>query len=153
MCEKSHRRGGEARQLADGDGDDFGYSARAAYTTGDWNNSMRFVQVGNDMNPEVGFLNRTGGYRLYDGGVMRYVRNRAWPWFKQWNPHINYTGYYGFDGYYQSGRVHVDMTEVELASGTRFGPELNIFHEGLAAPFAIAPNVVLPSSVGLKNSS
>ncbi|HEY9226128.1 MAG TPA: DUF5916 domain-containing protein [Gemmatimonadaceae bacterium] len=125
-------------------GDDFGYSARAAYSTAAWTNSVRFVQVGPDFNPEVGFLNRTGGYRFYDVGVMRFVRNAEWPRFKQWNPHINYTGYYGFDGYYLNGRVHVDMTEVELASGTRFGPELNIFHEGLNAPFVIAPGVTLP---------
>ena len=126
-------------------GDDLGYSARAGYSTGDWNNSWRYVQVGPALNPEVGFLNRTGGYRFYDMTLMRYVRNASWPWFKQWNPHVAYTGYYGFDGFYQSGRIHIDMTEVELASGTRFGPELNVYHEGLTAPFEISPGVKLPA--------
>jgi hypothetical protein len=126
------------------DGDDAGYSARALYATGNWNNSFRLVQVGADMNPEVGFLNRPSGYRLYDVNITRFVRRAQWPRFKQWNPHVAYTGYYGFDGYYQNGRLHVDLTEFELASGTRFGPDVNIFHEGLLAPFAIAPNVVLP---------
>jgi len=96
------------------------------------------------MNPEVGFLNREGGYRFYDLALMRFVRNPRWPWFKQWNPHLTYQGYYGLDGFYLSGRIHVDMTEVELASGTRVGPELNLFHEGLSAPFEIAPGVILP---------
>jgi len=125
-------------------GDDLGYSMRAAYATADWANNARIVQVGPDLNPEVGFLNRTGGYRFYDATLMRFVRNPRWPWFKQWNPHMSYQGYYGLDGFYQSGRIHVDMTEVELASGTRVGPELNLFHEGLNVPFEIAPGIVLP---------
>jgi len=125
-------------------GDDLGYSVRGGYTNANYIHSIRFVQVGPDLNPEVGFLNRTGGYRLYDVSFQRLVRRDDWPWFKQWNPHAGFMGYYGLDGFYQSGRVHVDMTEVELASGTRIGPELNIMHEGLNAPFEISPGVVLP---------
>ena len=125
-------------------GDDFGYSMRAAYATADWANNARIVQVGPALNPEVGFLNRTGGYRFYDLTLMRFVRNPRWPRFKQWNPHVSYQGYYGLAGFYQSGRIHVDMTEVELASGTRVGPELNLFHEGLNVPFEIAPGIFLP---------
>jgi hypothetical protein len=34
--------------------------------------------------------------------------------------------------------VHIDLTEVEFNSGGRFGPELNIYHEGLKEPFLIA---------------
>ena len=56
------------------DGDDFGYSARVGYQTRDWNNGVRVMQVGPDFNPEVGFLNRTGGYRYYEVSAMRLVR-------------------------------------------------------------------------------
>ena len=73
-------------------GDDLAYSARAGYQTSAWNNGFRYVQVGEDFNPEVGFLNRTGGYRFYDISFMRIVRKREWPWLKQWNPHTNYRG-------------------------------------------------------------
>jgi hypothetical protein len=48
------------------------------------------------------------------------------------------------DGYYQNGAIHVDVTEVEFNSGARFGPELNITHEGLQVPFQIAPGVAIP---------
>jgi len=125
-------------------GDELAYSARAGYQTSSWNNAIRYVQVGEDFNPEVGFLNRTGGYRFYDISFMRTVRKREWAWLKQWNPHTNYRGYYSHDGYWQSGQVHVDMTEVEFARGGRFGPEYNFYHEGLRQPFAIATGVVLP---------
>jgi hypothetical protein len=136
-------------------GNDFGYSARANYQTLAWNNTVRFVQVGDEFRPDVGFLNRAGGYRYYDVGFMRIVLKPEWTWLKQWNPHANYRAYYGLDGYYQSGQVHIDLTEIELANGGRFGPEFNIHHEGLQQPFAIARNVTLPagsynySSLGL----
>ena len=126
-------------------GDDFAYSARAGYQTGDWNNGIRFVQVGDAFNPEVGFLNRSGGYRFYDISFMRLVRVPAWKWLKQWNPHSSFRGYYGLDDFYQSGQWHIDLTEVEFANGGRFGPELNIYHEGLQQPFEIAKGVVLPA--------
>ena len=140
-------------------GDDFGYSARAGYTTADWNNTLRYVQVGDAFNPEVGFLNRFGGYRYYEIAFMRFVRHAQWSWFKQWNPHSSFRGYYGLDGFYQSGQWHIDLTEVEFANGGRFGPELNIYHEGLQKPFEIARGITLPvgnydyPSIGLDASS
>ncbi len=125
-------------------GNDLGYSVRANYQTLAWNNTLRFVQVGDEFRPDVGFLNRGGGYRFYDAGLMRIVLKPEWTWLKQWNPHANYRAYYGLDGYYQSGQVHVDLTEVEFANGGRFGPEFNLHHEGLQGPFAIARNVTVP---------
>jgi len=126
-------------------GDDFGFSARANYATADWNHTARVVRTGAAFNPEVGFINRTGGYEFYELAFMRMVRNPRLTWLKQWNPHASYRVYYQPDGYLQSGQVHIDMTEVEFATGGRFGPEVNVYHEGLLQPFAIAPNVTLPA--------
>ena len=75
---------------------------------------------------------------------MRYVRKSEWKWFKEWNPHMSYRGYYGLDGSWQNGQVHMDLTEISLADGGKFGPEVNVFHEGLTTPFEISPGVVLP---------
>ena len=126
-------------------GNDRGFSARAGYQTQNWSNAVRYLEVGEDFNPEVGFLNRTGGYRFYDLSLMRLVRNQRLKWLRQWNPHLNARLYYDLEGYYQSGQIHIDLTELEFADGGRFGPELNVFHEGLQAPFAIASNVTLPA--------
>ncbi|HLA91093.1 MAG TPA: DUF5916 domain-containing protein [Gemmatimonadaceae bacterium] len=126
-------------------GDDLGYSVRAAFLTRDWNNNVRVLQVGGDFNPEVGFLNRTGGYRYYELMVMRYVRSRSWKNVRVWNPHVTAREYFRLDGFHQSGWIHVDMTEVEFTSGGRLGPEVNVYHEGLQQPFAIASNVTLPA--------
>ena len=125
-------------------GDDLGYSVRGTYQTADWNHSARIIQVGPDFNPEVGFLNRSGGYRYYEFMLMRFVRNPRLRWLKDWNPHTSLRNYYRPDGYFQSGWWHIDVTELELADGGRFGPELNLYHEGLQQPFAISSNVTLP---------
>src|SRR6266513_215234 len=98
------------------DGDAAAYSARLGYETGSWSNLARIIQVGRDFDPQVGFLNRGGGYRFY----------------------------YGLDGYWQEGRIHLDITEVSLANGAMIGPEVNIEHQGLQQPFAIASTVTLP---------
>jgi hypothetical protein len=124
--------------------DDAGYSVRAGYQTANWTNGARIVQVGRDFDPQVGFLDHSGGYRFYELSAMRIVRKAEWRWLKDWNPHTNFRGYFGLDGSYQSGRTHIDLTEFELADGGRFGPELNVYHEGLDAPFEIADGVTLP---------
>jgi hypothetical protein len=125
-------------------GNDLGFNARAGFQTQDWSNSVRFMRVGEAFNPEVGFLNRTGGYNYYDVSFMRLVRNERLTWLKQWNPHVNYRAYYRPDGFYETGTMHIDFTEVEFKDGSRFGPELNVSHEGLRDTFAIARNVKLP---------
>jgi hypothetical protein len=57
---------------------------------------------------------------------------------------VTYREYYGFDGFHQSGQWHLDFSEVSFKSGGRFGPEVNLYHEGLQKPFTIAPGVTLP---------
>ncbi|MFN8582829.1 MAG: DUF5916 domain-containing protein [Gemmatimonadaceae bacterium] len=125
-------------------GNDLAGSVRLGYQTSKWNNGMRYVEVGSDFNPEVGFLNRTGGYVYYEPSLMRIVKNPKWKHVRTWNPHVNWRGYYDRQGYYQSGQVHIDLTEVEGNNGGRFGPEVNVYHEGLQSPFEIAPGVILP---------
>lgn len=125
-------------------GDDFAYSVRAAYQTRNWNNSARFTQVGEDFSPEAGFMSRPAGYRLTEANVMRWFRKPEWAWFRQWNPHVSWREFRSLsDNFRQTGYYHIDVTEIELASGTRFGPELNISQEGLQQPFEISPGVVL----------
>ena len=126
------------------DGDAGAYSARVGYQTGSWNNLARIIQVGRDFDPEVGFLNRRGGYRFYETTVMWIKRYPRSAWLKDWHPHVGYRGYYGLDGYRQEDRIHIDVTEWSLVSGAMVGPEVNIEHQGLQQPFAIASNVTLP---------
>ena len=125
------------------DGRDAAFSAAARYLTSEWDNNVRFTQVGEDFNAEVGFVPRTG-YRYYEGGLFRTVpvTSRI---VRYWMPHVSYRGYYGFDGRMQTDQLHIDLGETQLNNGGRLGPELNRYGEGLTAPFEIAPGVVIPA--------
>lgn len=125
-------------------GDDLAYSARVAYATNVFNANARVAQIGEDFNPEVGFMSRPAGYRTFDATAMYLWRKPEWAWFRQWNPHVSYRGFYDInDGYRQTGYWHIDVTEIEFANSSRFGPEFNISQEGLQQPFEISPGVVL----------
>jgi hypothetical protein len=100
------------------------------------------LQVGEDFNPEVGFLPRAG-YRFFEGQLFRTVLTPGIKWMKQWNPHFTYRGHYGFDWEHQSSYYHIDP-EFDFPGGGRLGPELNIQGETLTQPFEIAEGVVLP---------
>jgi hypothetical protein len=127
-------------------GDDLAYSARVAYQTNVFNANARVAQIGEDFNPEVGFMSRPAGYRAVDATAMRLIRKPEWAWFRQWNPHVSYRGFYDIeDGFKQTGYWHLDLTEIEFANSTKFGPEWNISQEGLRVPFEISPGVVIPA--------
>jgi hypothetical protein len=126
------------------DGDAAAASVRGTFLTHHWSNSVRLMRIGGDFNPEVGFLSRTAGYRHHEVQVMRIVRRPTWTRVREWNPHVTWRQYYGLDGFYQSGMLHFDFTEVTLNSGARFGPEVNFYHEGLQQPFRIGTGVTLP---------
>ena len=75
---------------------------------------------------------------------MYLWRKPEWAWFRQWNPHVSYRGFYDIDdGFRQTGYWHLDLTEIEFANSTKFGPEWNISQEGLQRPFEISPGVVI----------
>ena len=126
-------------------GRDAAFSARIGYKTTHWDNGLRFTQVGDAFNPEVGFLNRSG-YRYYEAAVF-YTMPVRLPLLRYWQPHTSYRGYYGFDGAIQSDWIHLDLGQTELNNGGQFGPELNIYREGLTQPFDIATGVTLPVGV------
>ncbi len=126
-------------------GDDYAFSARGAYATRNWQNSVRLVRTGADFNPEVGFLNRSGGYTYLEVQLLKSVRDTSWKTVREWYPHLSIREYYTPNGTWQSGWIHADFSEVGLQNGGRIGPEIDIYHEDLPTPFAIAPTVTLPA--------
>jgi hypothetical protein len=123
-------------------GRDEAFSGRIGYKTSRWDNALRYSQVGEDFNPEVGFLGRSG-YRYYEAAVFHTMPLNH-RWLRYWLPHTNYRGYYGFDGNVQSDQIHIDLGQAELNNGGDIGPELNVFRERLTQPFDIARGVTLP---------
>jgi hypothetical protein len=123
-------------------GRDAAFSGRLGYHTGRWDNGLRFAQVGEDFNPEVGFVSRRG-YRYYEPSVF-YTMPLTHRYLRYWMPHVSYRGYFGFDGNVQSDWLHLDLGQAELNNGGQIGPEVNLYREGLSQPFDIARGVTLP---------
>ena len=82
-----------------------------------------FTQVGEDFNPEVGFVPRRG-FRKYQ---VRYFLDwqptqiPALSWVRRFSPHVTWNAYYGFDGEVESGRGHWHPIEFQPNGGGRFG--------------------------------
>ena len=71
------------------------YNADSEYDDGKTRLGFEYGQTGEDFNPEVGFLERTGGYRRWMARFqenMRQERIKRWG-FREFQPHITYTRY------------------------------------------------------------
>ncbi len=70
-----------------------------------------YTEVGDDFNPEVGFLERPDGYRQVDRrlrsstSVRRTRRARA---SASGEPHVSYESFWGFDGLQETATLHID---------------------------------------------
>lgn len=127
------------------DGREHAGSVTASYTTRDWNAGVSFREVGEDFNPEVGFLTRTA-YRFFTARLLRHVRLPGVPWLRELRPHVSYRGWFNFDGFNETRNIHVD-NHVEFANGAFLSPAFDFTREGLTAPFEIADGVfVAPGS-------
>lgn len=119
------------------------YHLLTTYESRTWRGRLRVMQVGEDFNPEVGFVNRVG-YRHIEIFVERVVRFPNISWWRESNPHLTWRSFWDFNGFHESGFLHLD-TEIKFEGGGRFGPELNLITEGLKEPFEISPGVVIPA--------
>ena len=107
-----------------------------------WPGRVRYMQVGEGFNPEVGFVDRTG-YRHIEINQERIFRFPNISWLRESNPHFTYRRYEDFDGFLETGYLHIDA-ELKFEGGGRFGPEADMSQEGLKEPFEVSPGVVIP---------
>ena len=124
------------------DGRDAGMSFLVTHSSQVWPGRVRFMQVGEDFNPEVGFVNRTG-YRHIEVNQERIFRFPGVSWLRESNPHVTYRRFEDFDGFLETSYLHLDA-ELKFEGGGRFGPELNVAKEGLREPFEVAPGIAIP---------
>jgi hypothetical protein len=101
-----------------------------------------YTEVGDDFNPEVGFVQRVG-YRRPNYGVYVSPRPKNSRFIRRFWPHHHWQGYYRFDGRQESGFRHTDF-RVDFQNGSSAGLAFNENFEQLFEPFEIYPGVVLP---------
>jgi hypothetical protein len=129
------------------DGRDHAFSSAFDFRTRKYESSLGYVEVGEDFNPEVGFLERTDGYRQANGSLRRHVRTE---WLskrgiREWEPHASYESYWGFDGLQETATLHID-SRLDFENGYGItSTALNVQYEGLRRPFEVYPGVIVPA--------
>lgn len=120
-------------------------------TSYNWNNlEMRaaYTEVGEGFNPEVGFLLRSS-FKKPEGLILYHLRPKN-PDSKilEYRPHISYRGYWNFDGFQETGFLHLD-NHFEWKSGNELHTGINITKEGVVNPFDISRgrNIVVDPGV------
>ena len=123
-------------------GRDDAFNIGSDYNNADWSMGLSYAQVGEDFNPEVGFLSRSSEYRKVEGRILRRIRpDNLWNLFEI-RPHISYRGFWDFDGFQETGFIHVD-SHWEFETGTEIHTGFNITTEGVKTPFDIIPGVTI----------
>lgn len=124
------------------DNDDTAGGVAWTFNDEDWSLNAGYSEVGENFNPEVGFLSRRG-FRKVDAGWRYRYRPENWGNLQELRPHMNYRGYWDFDGNQQTGYLHVD-NHWEFNSGMEIHTGMNFTQEGVFEPFEIVDGVTVP---------
>lgn len=124
------------------DSDDTAGGVTWNYNDENWALNAGYSEVGDNFNPEVGFLARRG-FRKYTGGWRYRYRPENWGQLQELRPHMNYRGYWDFEGNQQTGYLHVD-NHWEFNSGMEIHTGMNFTQEGVFEPFEIVDGVTVP---------
>jgi hypothetical protein len=107
---------------------------------------VEYGVTGEDFNPEVGFLQRTGGYRRIRMGLWETLRQdkiRSWG-FREFLPHAWFRRHDRLDGGgLDAAEVHIDYYW-DWENGMFLSTGLMGSWEGFESPFLIYPGVIVP---------
>ncbi len=126
-------------------GDQYAFQLGATHNTEAWRLGAGYAEVGDNFNPEVGFLARDNGFRKMEFSVNRNIRlqpDSFWK-FHELRPHANYDAYWNFDGLLETGRLHLDQ-HWQFRAGHEFHTGMNVSREGVTTPFEPYPGVIVP---------
>jgi hypothetical protein len=125
------------------DGRDDAFSLAADWSSAAWSYGASYTEVGEDFNPEVGFLARSE-YRKVRLSLLRRVRPKELWGLMEVRPHASYTGFWKFDGFQESGLLHLD-SHWEFKSGAEVHTGANLTRAGVIEDFEIVDGVVVPA--------
>ncbi len=121
------------------DDDDHALRIAGVYDAQDWSYRASYTEVGGGFNPEVGFLRRSN-YRSVNLFGQRRIRKGESSSILELRPHAAYNGFWDFDGFYESGLLHIDSS-IEWKSGADLNTAINFTHEGVRDDFEIVRGV------------
>ena len=128
-------------------GREHAYSTAFEFRQRKYESTVSYAEVGEDFNPEVGFLERTDGYRQGNVTFRRHIRTPglARLGVRELEPHVSYESYWGFDGLQETATLHVD-NRWDFENGYALSSTaLNVQFEGLRNDFEVYPGVKVPA--------
>ena len=125
------------------DSDDFAYNIRSRTNLPRYDLELGYQEVGDEFNPEVGFLSRRG-YRKPDARILTRFRPKDFLNLQEVRPHASYRGFWGFDGFQETGYIHLD-NHWQFRNSYEVHTGMNLTQEGVRAPFEIYPGIFVPS--------
>jgi hypothetical protein len=122
---------------------DHAYNIRSQTNRKQWDLNVGFQEVGEGFNPAIGFYSRRG-YRKPDAMLMTRFRPRDFINIQELRPHATFRGFWGLDGFQETGFMHLD-NHWQFRDSTEIHTGMNITREGVRTPFEIFPGVTVPS--------
>jgi hypothetical protein len=114
------------------------------YLWNNWEMRAAYTEVGQGFNPEVGFLLRSA-FRKPEALVLYRLRPKNEnSKILELRPHVSYRGYWNFDGFQETGFLHLD-NHWEFKSGLEVHTGMNLTTEGVVNDFEITDGVTVPA--------
>ncbi|MEE2791242.1 MAG: DUF5916 domain-containing protein [Acidobacteriota bacterium] len=124
-------------------GADHAYDMAVDYNSQAWEVRGGFMEMGNDFNPEVGFVERRG-FRKIDTGVWHTWRPDNLLQLQEMRPHVTFNRYWNYDdGFIESSFLHMD-NGWEFNDSTSVFTSWNIRKEGVVKQFEVSGVPVSP---------
>ena len=125
--------------------DDHAYDLRSQYRSPQWRFSLGYAEVAKNFNPDVGFLTRSA-FRAINWEIYRTIRLGPTRGLHEIRPHVNYTGFWNFQGFQETGVLHID-SNWEHKNGNDVDIGANLYREGVTKAFEIFPGVIVPPGI------
>ena len=125
------------------DEDDHAYRLTGYFDSEDWSFNGSFTEIGEGFNPEVGWLARQGVRSVNLFGQWTY-RPDDFMGLLDIKPHVTYFGHWDFDGFYESGFLHIDNS-YNWRNGAWAYTGFNVLHEGVKQAFPLGNDATVPA--------
>jgi len=117
-------------------------SVSGTYSSERWRVISGYQENGEDFNPEVGFVRRTG-FRKYDFGLSNTSRPNGFLKYHELTPHMSFTRFWNFDGLMETSYLHLHY-DGEFEDSSSAGVALNVRSEQVFSEFEVSGIPVPP---------
>ena len=126
-------------------GEDYAYDMAVDYNAQAWRVRAGYMEMGDNFNPEVGFVRRRG-FRRVDGGLFYTWRPDDFLKVQEMRPHVTFNRFWNYDrGFIESSLVHMDNFW-EFEDSSVAVTAWNVRKEVVVESFPISGVPVLPGS-------